>query len=467
MFSDTTKSTDLTNSAQFNVSRHAPTQSIKVIGVGGGGNNAVDHMFEQGIKDVSFVLINTDKQVLDESPIPTKLVIGPGRGAGGKPERARDYAEKSAAEIAELFDGHTDMVFITAGMGGGTGTGAGPVVARIAKEMDILTVGIVTIPFLFEGRRKVLKALEGAREMAKNVDALLIINNERLNEIYPDLSIFNAFAKADDTLLHAASGITEIITNRGIINRDFNDVDSTLREGGTAIISSGYGEGENRVSKAIEDALNSPLLRNTDIYGSKKILLVLYVNEDEDDTLAMSETTQITEFVNSIDQDVDVMWGLYKAKGLGNKVKVTILASGFDVTVDDVPADLSYPKPHGPAEPGKKQSSQPDADDKEAAQRIIAQQYGSQGAATLTRGAKPPVMDPAQLNDESAIAAIDTPAYQRMRRPGQSAVRPVVKPAAPAAAAAAQPSAAEKPADGTDAPNDNGIVGSISFSDIK
>ena len=244
-----------------------PTQSIKVIGVGGGGNNAVEHMFRQGIRDVSFVLINTDRQVLDASNVPTKLVIGPGRGAGGKPEVAKKFAEENAEAIQDLFDDSTDMVFITAGMGGGTGTGAGPVVARMAKERNILTVGIVTIPFLFEGRKKVLKAIEGAEEMAKNVDALLVINNERLTEIYPDYEIINAFAKADDTLLHAAQGITEIITQRGIINRDFNDVDSTLREGGTAIISSGYGEGEHRVTKAIEDALHSPLLKNTDIIG--------------------------------------------------------------------------------------------------------------------------------------------------------------------------------------------------------
>ena len=205
------------------------TQNIKVIGVGGGGNNAVDHMYKCGIRDVDFVLINTDKQVLDESPVPTKLTIGPGRGAGGIPERARDYAEKDAEKIAELFNDHTDLVFVTAGLGGGTGTGAGPVVARIAKQKGILTVGIVTIPFRFEGRKKILKALEGAREMSENVDALLTIRNERLTQIYPELSIFNAFQKADDTLLNAAQGITDIITIRGDINRDFNDVDTTLR----------------------------------------------------------------------------------------------------------------------------------------------------------------------------------------------------------------------------------------------
>ena len=311
-----------------------PTQSIKVIGVGGGGNNAVEHMFRQGIRDVSFVLINTDRQVLDASNVPTKLVIGPGRGAGGKPEVAKKFAEENAEAIQDLFDDSTDMVFITAGMGGGTGTGAGPVVARMAKERNILTVGIVTIPFLFEGRKKVLKAIEGAEEMAKNVDALLVINNERLTEIYPDYEIINAFAKADDTLLHAAQGITEIITQRGIINRDFNDVDSTLREGGTAIISSGYGEGEHRVTKAIEDALHSPLLKNTDIIGSKKMLMILYISDNPDEPFNMAEASELTDFVSSIDNEVDVMWGLYKAPDLGNKVKITILASGFNVTVD-------------------------------------------------------------------------------------------------------------------------------------
>ena len=375
-----------------------PTQSIKVIGVGGGGNNAVEHMFRQGIRDVSFVLINTDRQVLDASNVPTKLVIGPGRGAGGKPEVAKKFAEENAEAIQDLFDDSTDMVFITAGMGGGTGTGAGPVVARMAKERNILTVGIVTIPFLFEGRKKVLKAIEGAEEMAKNVDALLVINNERLTEIYPDYEIINAFAKADDTLLHAAQGITEIITQRGIINRDFNDVDSTLREGGTAIISSGYGEGEHRVTKAIEDALHSPLLKNTDIIGSKKMLMILYISDNPDEPFNMAEASELTDFVSSIDNEVDVMWGLYKAPDLGNKVKITILASGFNVTVDT-------------ENPRKSDISKPDDLNSK-----IDDNYGADRTARMAQ-AKVNIIHPDQLDDEGTMADLESqPAAARRGR---------------------------------------------------
>ena len=253
---------------------------IMVLGVGGGGNNAVNHMYtEAKIHGVSFVVVNTDDMALKTSPVPNKLLIGPnttkGRGAGNKPEKAREAAEESAAQIAELFTPEIDMVFITAGMGGGTGTGAGPVVARIARERGLLTIGIVTIPFRFEGLRKINKALAGADEMGRYVDALLVINNERLSEIYPELEFDCAFAKADDTLSIAAQSISEIVTNPGKINLDMNDVDTTLRDGGTALISIGYGEGENRVTAAIEDALHSPLLKTTAVLSSKRLLVNL------------------------------------------------------------------------------------------------------------------------------------------------------------------------------------------------
>jgi cell division protein FtsZ len=396
---------DITISHDFADSKNAPAQRIKVIGVGGGGNNAVNHMFNQGIKDVSFVLINTDQQALDQSAIPTRIVIGPGRGAGGKPERAQKFAEDNSDKIAELFDDDTDMVFITAGMGGGTGTGAAPVVARIAKDLGILTVGIVTIPFFFEGKRKVLKALEGAKEMSKNVDALLMINNERLTEIYKDLDIFNAFAKADDTLLTAAQGITEIITIPGVVNRDFNDVDTTLREGGTAIISSGYGEGENRVQKAIEDALHSPLLKNTDIFGSKKLLMVLYVSDDPQYPFEMSEANQHTDFVNNIDSDVEVMWGLYRIPGLEDKVKITILASGFDVTVDD-----NAPKTIVDSEKEKRNAEE---------KKIIEKEYGIAAGDSLNSnpaGSRVRVLQQNELDDDEAISETERAAYTRSSR---------------------------------------------------
>lgn len=220
---------------------------IKVVGVGGGGSNAISHMYAQNVSGVSFVVLNTDRQALNTSPVPERLLIGNGLGAGNKPEVAKQAAEESADEISALFDDDTKMVFITAGMGGGTGTGAAPVVAKIARDKGILTIGIVTIPFLFEGTKKILKALAGADEMQKYVDALLVINNERLTEIYPDLDFDNAFGKADDTLTIAARSISELITTEGRINLDFNDVNTTLRDGGVAVISTGYGEGDERV----------------------------------------------------------------------------------------------------------------------------------------------------------------------------------------------------------------------------
>ena len=277
---------------------------IKVIGVGGGGDNAVNHMYEQNINKVSFVVCNTDRQALRNSPVPTKLLIGPttteGLGAGNDPEIARLAAEESADDIAALFDDQTKMVFITAGMGGGTGTGAAPVVARIAQEKGMLTIGIVTIPFFFEGEKKILKALDGAEEMSKYVDALLLVNNEQLTEIYADLNWLNAFGKADDTLSNAARSISELITCDGYMNLDFKDVKKTLEHGGAAIISTGYGEGDHRVTRAIEDALNSPLLKNKDIYGSKRLLFNLYFSRQAENEFKMGEATELSNFISNI-----------------------------------------------------------------------------------------------------------------------------------------------------------------------
>ena len=310
---------------------------IKVIGVGGGGNNAINHMYRQNISGVSFVVCNTDAQALMASPVPEKVLIGPtvtkGRGAGNDPSKAKAAAEESEAEIAKLFDNDTQMVFITAGMGGGTGTGAAPVVARIAKEKGVLTIGIVTIPFLFEGEKKILKALSGADEMSQYVDALLIVNNERLTDIYKDIEFTEAFAKADDTLTTAASSISELITCDGYINLDFNDVNTTLRNGGVAIISSGYGEGENRVTKAINDALNSPLLKNRDVEGSKHILFNIYFSRKAQQKFVMDETNELTDFMAKFAPEVDVIWGVAFDDSLEDKVKITILASGFEVSL--------------------------------------------------------------------------------------------------------------------------------------
>ena len=304
---------------------------IKVIGVGGGGGNAVNHMYREGIHDVTFVVCNTDNQALNDSPVPVKLQLGSeGLGAGNRPAKARAAAEESIDAIHRMLNDGTRMAFITAGMGGGTGTGAAPVIARISKEMGILTVGIVTIPFRFEGNKKIDQALDGVEEMGKHVDALLVINNERLREIYPDLSFLDAFGKADDTLSVAAKSIAEIITLHGTMNLDFNDVKTVLQDGGVAIMSTGYGEGEDRVRKAIDDALNSPLLNDNDIFNSKKILLNISFSHQKDskDNFMMEEMNYVHEFMDKFG-DFEIKWGVAIDPELGKKVKVTILATGF------------------------------------------------------------------------------------------------------------------------------------------
>lgn len=311
-----------------------PTSIIKVIGVGGGGSNAVNHMYNEGIHDVTFVVCNTDNKALQDSPVPQKIQLGTeGLGAGNRPERARKATEESLEDIKRMLSDGTRMVFVTAGMGGGTGTGAAPIIAKTAKDMGILTVGIVTIPFRWEGNRKIDQALDGVEEISKNVDALLVINNERLREIYQQMSIIDAFAKADDTLCNAAKSIAEIITMHGIINLDFNDVSTVLKDGGVAIMSSGYGSGEGRVTEAIKDALNSPLLNNNDIYRSKRILLRIAGPALENgDVLMMEEMNEVHDFMEMIKtEDVEVKWGLSVDPDLQDRVKITILATGFGV----------------------------------------------------------------------------------------------------------------------------------------
>ena len=312
---------------------------IKVIGVGGGGGNAVNHMYREGIHDVSFVLCNTDNQALTDSPVPMRLQLGTeGLGAGNRPAKARQAAEESINDITEMLSDGTKMTFITAGMGGGTGTGAAPVIARVSKELGILTVGIVTIPFRFEGKKKIDQALDGVEEMAKHVDALLVINNERLRKIYPELTVLDAFGKADDTLSVAARSIAEIITNHGLINLDFNDVKTVLKDGGVAIMSTGYGEGDGRVKQAIKDALNSPLLNDNDIFNSKKILLSINFSKDNNKEnpsaggLMMEEMNEVNDFMEQFGSDFEIKWGIGLDPDLGNKVKVTILATGFGIT---------------------------------------------------------------------------------------------------------------------------------------
>ncbi len=390
---------------------------IMVIGVGGGGGNAVNHMFRQGADKVTFVVLNTDAIAVNSSPVPNKVVIGNGRGAGNNPEVARQFAEDDIDKIYSIFDSSAKMVFITAGMGGGTGTGAAPVVARVAKERGLLTIGIVTIPFVFEGIKKIEKALDGADEIAKYVDALLIINNERLTEIHPDLNFFNAFGKADDTLSTAARSISEIITIEGYINLDFNDVDTTLRSGGTAIISTGYGEGEGRITKAIEDALNSPLLKNRDIYGSKHLLMNLYMSAEDENAVTMKEMDEFKKFVASIDKDVDVIWGAAVDNSLGNKVKLTILASGFDITIreeeDMLITPVEEPKPVRKPAP-RETPAAPKSEQSEAKKNRVADLYGDK---VTDMGNNYIVLTPEQMDDDSVMETLERyPAYNREKR---------------------------------------------------
>ncbi|MED9906380.1 MAG: cell division protein FtsZ [Prevotella sp.] len=353
---------------------------IKVIGVGGGGGNAVNNMYNQGIHDVSFVVCNTDAQALKASPVPERLQLGSeGLGAGNRPEKARLAAEESIDDIKAMLSDGTKMDFITAGMGGGTGTGAAPVIARVSKELGILTVGIVTIPFKFEGNKKIDQALDGVDEMAKHVDALLVINNERLRKVYPDLSLLNGFAKADDTLSVAAKSIAEIITVRGLINLDFNDVRTVLKDGGVAIMSTGFGEGDGRVRKAIDDALNSPLLNDNDIYNSQKILLsIAFSSENGTDGLAMEEMNEINDFMSRFGSNFELKWGIAIDNTLEKKVKITILATGFGL--DDLEDVASYHSRLDKArakEEAQKKAEQEEADAERSNRR--GQYYGDDG----------------------------------------------------------------------------------------
>lgn len=353
---------------------------IKVIGVGGGGGNAVNNMYKQGIHDVSFVVCNTDAQALKDSPVPERLQLGSeGLGAGNRPEKARQAAEESIDDIKAMLSDGTKMDFITAGMGGGTGTGAAPVIARVSKELGILTVGIVTIPFKFEGNKKIDQALDGVDEMAKHVDALLVINNERLRKVYPDLSLLNGFAKADDTLSVAAKSIAEIITVRGLMNLDFNDVRTVLKDGGVAIMSTGFGEGDGRVRKAIDDALNSPLLNDNDIYNSQKILLsIAFSSENGTDGLAMEEMNEINDFMSRFGSDFELKWGIAIDNTLEKKVKITILATGFGL--DDLEDVASYHSRLDKArakEEAQKKAEQEEADAERGNRR--SKYYGNDG----------------------------------------------------------------------------------------
>ncbi|WP_024993027.1 cell division protein FtsZ [Phocaeicola paurosaccharolyticus] len=385
---------------------------IKVIGVGGGGGNAVNHMYKEGIHDVTFVVCNTDNQALAESPVPIKLQLGSeGLGAGNRPDRAREAAQESIEDVKNMLSDGCKMVFITAGMGGGTGTGAAPIIASTAKDMDILTVGIVTIPFLFEGNKKIDQALDGVEQMSKHVDALLVINNERLRDIYSDVSVLNAFGKADDTLSIAAKSIAEIITIRGKINLDFNDVKTVLKNGGVAIMSTGYGSGENRVSQAINDALHSPLLNNNDIFNSKKILFNISYSTNSE--LMMEEMNEVHDFMSKFGKDVETKWGLYIDETLDEKVKFTVLATGFGIK--DIPGMDNMLNKRTIEEQKRMEELE------EEEQRKDDRREGYYGETTSTAGKKRRryntyIFTLEDLDNDDIISMVETtPTYQRSK----------------------------------------------------
>lgn len=305
---------------------------IKVIGVGGGGSNAVNHMYNLGIKGVDFLVCNTDRQALDISPVPLKIQLGPslteGRGAGSIPEIGMNAAVENIDELKDILSHETKMVFVTAGMGGGTGTGAAPVIARIARELGILTVGIVTVPFNFEGRKRRQQAEEGLENMRQNVDTLLVINNERLREISGNLTLGNAFAQADNVLATAAKGIAEVISVTGAINVDFNDVNTVMKDSGVAIMGSAEAEGENRAIESVQNALTSPLLNDNDIEGAKYVLLNITYGDKE---VLMDEISDITDYIqNEAGSTADVIWGHGYDETMGDKLGVTLIATGFN-----------------------------------------------------------------------------------------------------------------------------------------
>lgn len=380
---------------------------IKVIGVGGGGGNAVTHMFKEGIKDVSFMLCNTDNQALNSSHVANKLQLGRnttgGLGAGNKPELAGKAAEESAEDIKAALSDGTRMAFITAGMGGGTGTGAAPVIAKIAKDMGILTVGIVTIPFRWEGVPKINQALDGVERMNANVDALLVINNDLLGQIYPELTVMNGFKKADDTLTIAAKSIAEIITVTGYINLDFNDVNTIMRGGGVAIMSVGYGSGEQRLSIALKEALNSPLLNNKDVFLAKKVMFNISCSKKEE--LKMAEMDHINEFMSKFKSEVEVIWGISYDDSLNEKLKVTLLATGFDL--QNISGTDERRKE-------KEEKEKLEADKKEREERLRrSKYYPDSDKSKRYKDYEPVVLTMQQLDDDEIIKKMESvPAYK-------------------------------------------------------
>jgi len=336
---------------------------IKVLGIGGGGVNAINHMFKKGIKDVNFVVCNTDRQSLDKSPVPVKIQLGPslteGMGAGSQPEKGRKAAEESIQDVMNALSGNTRMVFLTTGMGGGTGTGAIPVIAKACKEAGFLTIAVVTIPFKSEGRIRISYAADGIARLKDHVDSLLVINNEKLREIYGNLGVSSAFSKADDVLATAVKGIAEIITVTGYINVDFADVETVMKNSGVAVMGMGIAAGENRADRAIENALASPLLNSSDITGARSILINISSGTGEHE-LKIDELEVITDYMyDAASDEALITRGICSDESLGDNISITVIATGFEAngliqtgkikrpkTVEILGDDKYVPPPH-------------------------------------------------------------------------------------------------------------------------
>ena len=405
------------NTYDFDLAK-APQTIIKVIGVGGGGGNAVSNMYREGIRDVSFVLCNTDNQALQKSEVPNKLLIGQntthGLGSGNVPEVGEKAALESKEDISRMLDDGTRMAFVTAGMGGSTGTGAGPVVAKISKDMGILTVGIVTIPFVFEGRPKIVKALRGVRNMAQNVDSLLVINNERLRN-FADMPVPQANRKADETLTIAAKSIAEIVTTDLEQNVDFADVDTTMRNSGVALISIGFGEGEGRLRQAITEALESTLVNDVNnIFNAKRVAFVIYYSHE--DELRISEMDDIHDFMSQFKTEYEVKWGHGYDDSLGHKIKITILVTGFELVTEEQLREMAEKE-----EAERKRRAEEDA--------LMGRYYGEY--IDSRPNAEIVVFAVDELDDDALISFMeDKPAYKRtakdvqqIRRKGEEPVR--------------------------------------------
>lgn len=397
------------NIVQFDLPTEYP-KIIKVIGVGGGGCNAVNHMYNEGINGVTFMVCNTDSKALKDSPVPDRLQLGEGLGAGNMPEEGRKAAEAHIEDIKQRLSDGTLMTFITAGMGGGTGTGAAPIIAKVAKEMDILTVGIVTIPYQWEGDKKIDQALDGVEEISKHVDALIVVKNDKLGEIYSEMGFEEAYDRADDIVLVAAKSISDIITMHGKINLDFNDVRTVLKDGGVAIMGTGYGSGEGRVSKAIQDAQTSPLLNNNDIFNAKKVAFCIsYSSESQ---LMMNEMKEVEEFMSRFRRDIETKHGVERDEKLGDQVKITLLATGFgiqDIHMKEMDERLAT---HTEEELEKM------AEEEERKRNRRARYYGQEinSNAPRTRRHHIYLFNTQDLDNDEIITAVEnTPTYQRDR----------------------------------------------------